>query len=400
MLRIEENVQEVLCSGGRMIMNEALQNFDADGSPIRVGDMKLTSKGKFKKSYHTPYGAVQIERETYQSSKGGKMYCPLENKADVILNATPKYAQMVSMKYAQMGADALVDDIECTLGTHITRKYARDLGDCVGAMALSKEEAWEYDVELEDGENISTVSVSLDGTCMPMKEGGYRMAMCGSVSLHNSDGERLHTIYTGNAPEYGKAAFKERFSQEIERVKELFPDAEYIGLADGAKDNWSFLDDHVDHNVLDFYHASEYVNAAAEAIFCGRDTKKEHWLETWLTRLKHSKGGAKRLLNEMKSHVEERRIKDLQEQLEKSITYFDNNYKKMQYYKFVKRKQPIGSGVVEAACKTLVKQRLCASGMRWSNDSAMCVLKLRSLYMSSGRWAQFWRNVDKYGASL
>jgi hypothetical protein len=143
-----------------------------------------------------------------------------------------------------------------------------------------------------------------------------------------------------------------------------------------------------------FSPANEYACEAAEAIFCGRAKEKDAWLKKWLHNLKHMKGGAKRLLNEMKKHVARKRIKRLQEQLEKSITYFENNYKKMQYYKFIKANEPIGSGVIEAACKTLVKERLCASGMRWKEDGAMAVLKLRSLKMTKGRWEQSWNNID------
>jgi len=55
-------------------------------------------------------------------------------------------------------------------------------------------------------------------------------------------------------------------------------------------------------------------------------------------------------------------------------------------------------GVTEAACKTLVKQRLCASGMRWKNKGAKIVLRLRALTRTTGRWAQFRQKIDQFGA--
>ena len=58
---------------------------------------------------------------------------------------------------------------------------------------------------------------------------------------------------------------------------------------------------------------------------------------------------------------------------------------------------PIGSGVTEAACKTLVKQRLCSSGMKWKDRGARVVLSLRSLVLTEGRWEQFWNKVGHYG---
>jgi hypothetical protein len=399
MLEIEEHLQEALNAGGCIAMREIISEFDADGSPIFFGGTKFTAKARHPKSYHTPHGQINVERYLYQSSKGGKSFCPLETKANIQLNATPRFGKIVAAKYAELGAPKLCEDLLESNARKINVSYAQSLGNFYGSLAHAKEDIWEYDMPKLEKE-VSSVSLSLDGTCMPLKGGGFREAMCGSVSLYDSEGERLHTIYTGNTPEYGKGTFKERFSHEIESVKKLFPHVHCIGLADGARDNWTFLEKYADDQLIDFYHASEYACEATEAIFCGRAKEKDAWLKKWLHNLKHMKGGAKRLLNEMKKHVARKRIKRLQEQLEKSITYFENNYKKMQYYKFIKANEPIGSGVIEAACKTLVKERLCASGMRWKEDGAMAVLKLRSLKMTKGRWEQFWNNIDRFGASL
>jgi len=61
---------------------------------------------------------------------------------------------------------------------------------------------------------------------------------------------------------------------------------------------------------------------------------------------------------------------------------------------------PIGSGVTEAACKTLVKMRLCRSGAKWREQGAAMVLSLRALSYTPGRWQQFWAKLDRYGFPL
>ena len=76
MLDFEDLIQQRLNEAGVLATQEALGRFDADGSPIQVGDTKLTSKGKLKKEYQTPYGVAPVERHVYQSSRGGKTYCP------------------------------------------------------------------------------------------------------------------------------------------------------------------------------------------------------------------------------------------------------------------------------------------------------------------------------------
>ena len=70
---------------GGLATAEALQKFDTE----KRGEVKMTVRDKTKKTYQTPYGGVLIQRHVYQSSKGGKIYCPLENNAQIIRGATP-----------------------------------------------------------------------------------------------------------------------------------------------------------------------------------------------------------------------------------------------------------------------------------------------------------------------
>jgi hypothetical protein len=86
-----------------------------------------------------------------------------------------------------------------------------------------------------------------------------------------------------------------------------------------------------------------------------------------------------------------------QENLEASITYFHNHLHQMNYSAYREKHYPIGSGVTEAACKTVIKQRLCCSGMRWKETGAAVVLSLRALVLTPTRWQQFWNKLNQYG---
>lgn len=223
--------------------------------------------------------------------------------------------------------------------------------------------------------------------------------MTGSISLYDRRGERQHSIYVGAAPEHGKAAFHERMEREIAHVKALYPQVRVIGIADGARSNWDFLEPHVDEQVLDFYHASEYVTQAADAIFAGRAAwERQDWLESRCSTLKHDWDGAKKLLAEWSAIDTERWERERRRMLEDSMRYFTNHVHQMHYKRYLDMGWPIGSGVTEAACKTLVKQRLCCSGMRWKEDGAQAILSLRALLLTPTRWEQFWRKLDQYGA--
>jgi len=93
----------------------------------------------------------------------------------------------------------------------------------------------------------------------------------------------------------------------------------------------------------------------------------------------------------MKELEKKQRVpKKTKENLQKAITYFTNHHHQMNYAEAINNNIPIGSGVTESACKVLVKQRLCISGARWSHLGASCMLKLRSINLTDGRWKQFW----------
>ena len=214
---------------------------------------------------------------------------------------------------------------------------------------------------------------------MLLCDDGNRQAMVGSISLYDRTGQRQHTIYLGATPEYGKAKFFKRMSQEIAHVKQLYPEATYLGLADGAKDNWSFLADHCHEQILDFYHASSYLAKAASAAYPRSKAKRQAWLEASCQQLKHQDGAAAALLADMRQLKAKKLSTSISQDLEAAITYFSHNQRRMNYSQHLAQAHPIGSGVTEAACKTLVKQRLCAAGMKWKERGASRVLSLRAL---------------------
>jgi hypothetical protein len=402
MLQAEEAIQDGLNEVGLLATEEKLKQFDTDGSPIHLGSVRMTSKGQFAQDYETPYGTVSVLRHVYQTSEGGKTFCPLEENARMVLNATPKFAKLVSYKYAEAGADAVVDDLQECHHRTISKRYVKSLGDTVGTYAVAKEETWDY--ALPDFERpCASIAIGVDGTCMLLQEEGWRVAMTGTIAFYDAQGERLHTIYSGATPEYGKEKFHTKFRREVERVKETYPNVPYIGLGDGAADNWSYLKPMTDHQTLDFYHASEYVGKAATVMFKGKGARnkeeREAWLGDQLHQLKHKRGAAGRLFSLLEEYVSTTVLKNTEDAttMLATITYLQNQKGRMNYSYSVERNWPIGSGVTEAACKTLIKQRLCKSGSRWKDDGALAVLSIRALRLTPGRWHEFWHNIDQYG---
>ena len=400
LLEMENVILDACNEVGCVATTEALQRFDTDGSPIRWGEVKMTVRSKNNKTYQTPYGSIRLKRNVYQSAKGGRIYCPLEENARIIRHATPKFAQQISHKYAVMNAPSVCLDLKENHHRKIAHSYLQDVSDWVGSIAQAKEEVWTYDTPALDSA-ITTIAISLDGAYVLMREEGYREAMVGNLSLYDVKGQRQHTVYLGEAPEYGKGTFFKRLEKEITTIKKHYPNALYLGIADGASSNWSYLEQHTDRQLLDFFHVTEHLAKVAYAAYPGKTDKPKRtlWLDERCQQLKHQPDTAETLISEMKALSRKTSLtKTIKADLQAALTHFRNHRHMMDYATHTKANLPIGSGVTEAACKTLVKQRLCGSGMRWKSQGAKVILSLRALIQSKGRWQQFWNKVDQYGA--
>jgi len=403
MLDGEEGLQQSLNHAGTVATKELLTKFDTDGSPIMVGGIKLTAKGnQEEKEFQTPYGVVKVDRFVYQTPNGGKTYVPLDTTARIVGTSTPKFAKMVSSKYACDGAPGVQRDLEENHNRPIALSFIKNISDVVGAIATIKEEDWSYQLP-EMPKPVKCISIGLDGTCLNMMEDGWREAMCGTISFFDRDGERMHTIYTGAAPEYGKEKFLTKFGDAVDHVIDIFPKVPRIGLADGAAANWTFLKEKTNTLTIDFWHVSEYLAKAAKAMFPNikQASERELWLENACHDIKHKFGAASRILQELKNFAKEKKMNtNSRAELNTTITYITNHKSKMRYHKNTAQNQPIGSGVTEAACKSLVKVRMCKGSARWKDEGANVVLTLRALHMTYERWGQFWNKYSQYGFSV
>lgn len=396
LLESEEKILAALNEAGMLVTAQALKRFDTDGKPIEVGGSRWTSKGQEPKAYQTPYGEVEVARHVYQTAAGGKTYCPLDREARIVVTSTPKFAKQVAGKFAQGSSVAVQRDLAENHGREVARSYVQHVAEAVGAVVQAKEAAWHYATPTLATE-VKVIAVSVDGTCFLLGEEGYREAMVGTLSLYDGHGERLHTTYVGASPEYGKARFLARLDQEIRHLQVHYPEVTWVGVADGAAANWRFLQDYTDHQIVDFYHATGYLADAARAA-CPRDAaKRQAWLAARCHTLKHDPEAATQLLGEMETLLDKRLASPVREKLEAAVTYFRHHQHQMNYAHYRAQNWPIGSGVTEAACKTLVKQRLCNSGMRWKEAGARVVLSLRALVLTEGRWTQFWQKINQYG---
>ena len=398
LLRLEEQIQEAVNAVGVAAMREMLPRFD-DAGPAFVKDGRnWTTKGKVNKIYETAWGEVMVERHVYQTSAGGATLCPFETKARITGGtATPLLARSLSHKYTNNNARAVVRDLEENHGRKLAPSYISDIARAVADAASDPVVEQRAHAPQSPRKNVRTLVLGLDGTCALICKEGFKSCMVGTIALYDAEGERLETIYLAEAPEAGKATFLAKLDAEWERICAFYPKARRAGLSDGARDYEPWLAARTTWQILDFYHASGYLAGAAPGMERGK-AKRAAWLEEACHTLKHDHGAARRLAAELSTRAAAATGSgESVKALKAAATYFTHNVERMNYSTAQAMAMPIGSGVTEAACKTLVKARLCQSGMQWTREGAQSVLTLRALLLSPSRWTSLWKHFDQHG---
>ena len=135
MLESERSIQAALNEAGCLATGSALERFDTDGSPLVMGSSRWTSKGQEPKTYQTPYGEQVVLRHVYQTSSGGKTYCPLEREARIVVTSTPFFAQQIAHKFAEMSSPRVQQDLQTNHGRSTARSFLQDVASAVGSPA-------------------------------------------------------------------------------------------------------------------------------------------------------------------------------------------------------------------------------------------------------------------------
>jgi hypothetical protein len=160
-------------------------------------------------------------------------------------------------------------------------------------------------------------------------------------------------------------------------------------MADGAQDNWTFLSEELDipgHEVVDFCHAAEHLNNALNAAYGETHQKKGSQYEKLKTILRDELDGVDRVIRAL---VYLRDKYPRRKKISSELGYFRRNRHRMSYAEMKDQNLPIGTGVTEAACKTLATQRMKRSGMRWRHAGGQAILTFRSA-VQSDRFERFW----------
>jgi hypothetical protein len=222
----------------------------------------------------------------------------------------------------------------------------------------------------------------------PSGPAGYQEVGCATVSYSDRLGERLVTRRMARMPETNKATLKSPLTAEVMGALRQRPDLRVVKVADGTADNWTYLSDTLPfgEEVLDFYHATDHLNDALGAAYGEGTPIYQERLATLSEILRDTPQGVDRVIEAL-CRVRSRYPR--RQAIHKTIAYFREHRHRMRYSDWQAQFLPIGSGVVEAAGKTLVSQRLKRSGMRWRVPGGQAILTFRALCQSE-RFERAW----------
>lgn len=164
---------------------------------------------------------------------------------------------------------------------------------------------------------------------------------------------------------------------------------QWIALTDGGNGLEKFIDVNFPRaaKILDFQHAASHLATLAKALRPGN--LGDRLLAAWCHTLKHA--GGRQMLKVLERLDRRKMSEAAQAEQERVLNYIRSNVHRMDYPAYLRRGWQIATGAVESACKTVVNQRLCLGGMRWSEEGADAVAHLRALYRSDpDQWDGFW----------
>ena len=285
----EQQLHALFVAAEREAMGEELARFDVDVPTIEVKGQRYYRVLRCAQTYSSAAGPVRVERTLYRARLGDeRALCPLELRAGLIEGYwTPLAAKQATWSVA-----------------HLTPQESEACFAMLGNMAPSKSsldrlpkqlsarwerQRWQFEAVLRQQETVPekavSMAVSLDGVMVPMKDGrrrekrlrtaargqqtrgpaGHQEVGCGTLSFYDAHGVRLGTRRLARMPESHKGALKASLTAEVFSALVERPDLRVMKLADGAPDNWTYLD------------GTLPVGEALVDFFMPRNTCMGHW---------------------------------------------------------------------------------------------------------------------------
>lgn len=419
--QVERLVAEEMSKGERAAHGAILQALDIDVPTVIIGGIQYHRVGRCEGPYHTLAGSLSVERSLYRQAgtRGGQVEARVVDavslRAGVVGDGWLPHTARVMAHDVQKGTSR---EAEASAHEHGRAPYCRSSFERVAHLVGALAEGGQRDIEdvLIDAYEVpaeaSAVSVSLDRVSVPMEEPrprpvgrprkgaakkpverNFRMAYCATVTLHDEEGEALHTIRYGSMPEGDVQGMQDRLVADVATLVSKEPALKIQLLCDGAPEMWNLLEEGFTeekfsqgiHRLVDLHHLLEKLAPAAGRL--DAHTQTTGTLKRWKADLLKRSGAAGDILTELIDSGLDEGVGD-DHPIHAAITYLQSHSERAERMNYARARRlglPLASGNVEATCKSLFEMRLKRCGARWKKDTGQHIVQLRALALSD-RW--------------
>ena len=425
----EKDLQQMTRELGRVVTEwtyNHLEPADAQAAPPQVhfeGSPYRRLAQKTPQEVSTLFGNITLRRLGYRTTPamGEPVLFPLCQELGLVQGATPALVERVAHYLAESGAtqQRTLERLRREHGVGWGVKRLRQVAEFVAtAMEEHRPEAqaeqvlrWLKQAQASRGPHRPVLSVGRDGITLGMRIKGcslFEVATTGTMTVYDRRGRRLGTVYLAHVPEAGQGTMTKQLTELLQEVLQRWqgplPRLSYVTDAgDSETTYYKKVLRRLRHPqtgqrlewywVVDYYHASERLWKMAEALF-GVGRKSSAWARK-MQKLLLKPAGLGRVLHSaaaLRSRLQPRgkRLADFK----KAYRYLQTRRQHLRYAQYRRLGVPIGSGITEAACKTVYTQRLKLSGMRWRKAGAQTILRLRVILLS-GVWSEVYERTLK-----
>jgi hypothetical protein len=360
----------------------------------------------------TIVGLVTVMRPYYLCSRCHVGQFPADSELDIVnTEFSPGVRRMQALVGQQSSFDQGRQELQLLAGLEVTTKAVERTAEAIGADIAQCDQkeidrALQLQLPLEIGPRVPLLYILMDGTGVPVRKSETegrtgknqgqpartREVKLGCVFTQtglNEEGYPIRdlgsTTYVGaieTAEQFGKRLYVEAWKRGWSHASQK------VVIGDGAEWIWNIADQHFPGalQIVDLFHARQHLWDIARALHPLDQPAQQRWI------LRHQPKLDSGQIEKLTAYLDSRlagATPAQQEILRVESAYFDKNKDRMRYPEFRAQGLFIGSGVIEAGCKTLIGARLKQSGMFWSVDGANAIIALRCCYMNN-RFQDYW----------
>ena len=410
-LKISGAVEAATMEIEREATRRLLQACDIDAEAIRVNGKRFSRVGRYEAPYFTKAGEVSVMRSLYREDgkRNAKTVDPVSLKVGALNDGWLPEAAGAMAFLVQQTTSREAEAAARKLGRlPYSRSSFERVTHQLGTLH-SIEKSRVQDVLIERyvvPKGAASISAQLDRFAVAMEEPkpkpvgrpkknapkrpiavNYRMAFSGTVTVHDEAGEVLDTIRHGEMPSTLADTAANALAEDVRALLKKKPGLKVVRLADGGGDVSDALARNINReklgvdvvDLVDIWHVVEKLAPAAQIIY---GTQSTTIVESWKLRLLNSRHARGQILETLRASGQEWHWVGNEQPVHDAMTYLVNQADRMNYVDARKAGLPIGSGVVEANCKSLI-QRMRRPGARWLDESGQHILDLRALALSN-----------------